>query len=160
MCKENQFSIAACTIFCWLFKWLSDKLPFFNKAQTKRRTGREATCKMNFSDYWPTDKRWWHPRGALNHPHDFLLIDGFGPLDKTAGEGLLEKLKGQPKTNSAYFQRDILLNNIKQTHQRRHRQFKVLSCHWEDTINTVCFFISHHLSNSDCYVCWLIYCLF
>lgn len=71
---------------------------------------------MNFSDYWPehrqtlmTSERCTAP---LNHPHDFLLIYGFGPVDKTAGvgwgwgrvSGLLEKLKGQPtKTNSSCF---------------------------------------------------------
>ena len=60
----------------------------------------------------------------LNHPHDFLLIYGFGPADKTAGDGLSEKLKGQPtKTNSAGFLRDFLLDNMKQI--RNHQLFKI-----------------------------------
>ena len=39
-------------------------LHLLTNAQTKDKTGREATCKMNFCDYWP--KHWLHPRGATH----------------------------------------------------------------------------------------------
>lgn len=83
---------------------------------------------MNLSDCWPmhrqmlmTSERCTAP---VNHPHDFLLIYGFRPVDKTAGDGLLGTLKGQPtKTNSACFLRDFLLDNMKQSHHRKHHRF-------------------------------------
>lgn len=117
----------------------------FTKRRQKHRTGREATCELNLSSYWPvhrqtlmTSERCSAP---VNHPHGFLLIYGFRPVDKAAGDGLSGKLKGQlTKTNSACFPRDFLLDNMKQIHLRHRRPLKYC----------VVSLRRRHLNSSDC----------
>lgn len=129
-CKDLYCSIAPCTTFCWLLKRLSDKHPSFNKAHTKARCRKGGDLQDELQRLFAHTRRQTlmtseSCTAPVNHPRDFLLIYGFGPVDKTAGDGLLEKLKGQTtKINSACFLRGFLLDNMKQIHHRQHHQFK------------------------------------
>lgn len=117
---------------------------------------------MNFSDYWPRQTLMTCERctAPVNHWHYFLLIYGFEPGDKTAGDGLSDKLRGQAtKKNSSCFLTDFLLKNMKQIHQRQNHQFNRLYLVTERTPKNPHFFQNQHPNNYRFYFCSLLYCV-
>ena len=117
----------AFVIFCWLFKWLSDKLPSSHTDKAQNRKGGDLK-----------DEPWWLLARSHTSANDIGEVHNtnessswwFMSLDlqtKRLGFLFLERFKGQPtKTNSACFPWDFLLNNMKQIHLRPHHRLKTL----------------------------------